>query len=466
MSRVFALLATLAFAASAGAGELRVGFGESDVTPEIAKIKPVFVAGFGHGRKATGVHDPIMARAIALHDGERTFALVSVDVVGLFPATVEAIRAKRPDLAYVLISATHNHEGPDTLGLWGANPFSSGIDPEYMKRLEAGVNEAIQKAEKHLAPVNAKIGKRREPELLHDSRLPIVLLDELIVLEFEHAQTRKPHGALVQWNCHPETLGAKNTQISADFVASTVETLSKSRGCPVVFFNGAVGGLMNSLKVSVPGPDGKPLPDETFEKTIGYGRLLAGAAERALKEAQPVALTPFAIKTRVIHLPIDNTLYQLAWQTKVLRRDAYEWEGTPTPKNPKLASDPAKRMTIRSEVGYAKLGDLEIAAIPGEIYPELVLDKIQTPADPGADFPDAASEPAIYPLLKGKHRMIIGLANDEVGYLIPKRQWDSKAPFCYGLKQSQYGEINSCGPETAPIVCEAFSRLVKGVRKE
>ena len=25
--------------------------------------------------------------------------------------------------------------------------------------------------------------------------------------------------------------------------------------------------------------------------------------------------------------------------------------------------------------------------------------------------------------------MIVGLANDEIGYIIPKRQWDEKAPF-------------------------------------
>ena len=91
--------------------------------------------------------------------------------------------------------------------------------------------------------------------------------------------------------------------------------------------------------------------------------------------------------------------------------------------------------------------------IPGEIYPELVLGKVQDPVDPGADFPDAPIEPAIYGQLKGKHKMMIGLGNDEIGYIIPKRQWDEKAPFCYGLKKAQYGEENSVGPDTAPIIC-------------
>lgn len=56
---------------------------------------------------------------------------------------------------------------------------------------------------------------------------------------------------------------------------------------------------------------------------------------------------------------------------------------------------------------------------------------------------------SIVELSKSKYRLLMGLANDEIGYIIPKRQWDEKPPFCYGLKKSQYGEINSLGPDTA-----------------
>ena len=40
----------------------------------------------------------------------------------------------------------------------------------------------------------------------------------------------------------------------------------------------------------------------------------------------------------------------------------------------------AKPGAIRTEVGYLKLGELEVAIIPGEIYPELVLGKVQDPS--------------------------------------------------------------------------------------
>ena len=123
-----------------------------------------------------------------------------------------------------------------------------------------------------------------------------------------------------------------------------------------------------------------------------------------------------------------------------------------------------KKMCVHSEIAWLRLGEVEAAAIPGEIYPELVLGKVQDPVDKGADFPDAPIEPSIYRQMQSPYKMLIGLANDEIGYIIPKRQWDEKPPFCYGRKQAQYGEANSVGPETAPILCQAFKELVEGKR--
>ena len=48
----------------------------------------------------------------------------------------------------------------------------------------------------------------------------------------------KPIGLLVQWNCHPETRGSKNTEVTADFVGATVKYLSEKHKCPVVYLTG------------------------------------------------------------------------------------------------------------------------------------------------------------------------------------------------------------------------------------
>src|SRR5262245_61394279 len=129
------LAASLFMARAADAGQLEVGFGKSDITPDV-KAKTVFLAGFGHNRKATDIHTPLAVRAIVLKDGPHKVAIASVDVVGLFLPFIEQIRKQLPGFDYVLVGATHNHHGPDTLGLWGPSPLKTGVDPEYMSFIE------------------------------------------------------------------------------------------------------------------------------------------------------------------------------------------------------------------------------------------------------------------------------------------------------------------------------------------
>lgn len=454
------LLGLLLVVAPVRADSLTVGFGETDVTPDL-KAGPVYLAGFGQDRPAQSVHDPIMARAIVLSDGQTKIALVCVDVVGIFLPTVENIRKQLPGFGTVIVSATHNHEGPDTLGLWGKSPFQSGVDPQYLRLLEAGAVRAVQEADKQRQPATAAIGTVHAPELLADSRQPIVKHDELVTIRFRDPKTERTTGLLVQWNCHPEDLGSRNTAISADFVAGTVRQLKKTHNCPVMYCTGAVGGLMSSLRLEVRDTTGQLLKSGTFARTDRYGVLVAEAATASLRTAQPITLTPFQARTQSVLVPVQNGLYRLAWQVGTLKRSLYEWNQQPIPKTFTETRDATKPVAIRTEVGYLRLGELDVAVIPGELYPELLFGEIQDPVDPGADFPDAAREPALFSKRSSRHRFVIGLGNDEIGYLIPKRQWDEQPPYCYGLKKSQYGEINSVGPDAARIVCETFRRLVE-----
>jgi hypothetical protein len=443
---------------------IQVGFGETDITPTVG-AKPVYMAGFGQNRLATRVHDPLKARAVVFHDRDCKIALVSIDVVGFFNPNVERVRQRLSGFTYILVSSTHNHEGPDTLGLWGPTPFKSGIDPTYIDLVENEIVKAVELADKSVQSAAVRLGTAKAPELLHDGREPYIKHDELVALQFRDPTTGKNSGIIVQWNCHPETLDSKNTEISADYVGYTVKELQDKYRCPVVYLTGTVGGLMTSLHVEIKDDQGKLLADGTFEKTERYGRLIGQLAATALgKSAIDVKLTPIQVHRREIFLPLENKAYLLGRQLGVLNRTAYLWAGDPYKAELADPKEFRKPLAMRTEVGWLRLGELDVAAIPGEIYPELILDKVQDPPDAGADFPDAPIEPAIYKQLTGRHRMIIGLANDELGYIIPKRQWDEKPPYCYGRKKPQYGEVNSVGPETAPILCKAFKDMVRGAK--
>jgi len=439
---------------------LTVGFAAADITPTLC-AKPVYLAGFGTGRVATKVHDPIMARAVVLSDGATKIALVSVDLVGLFHGNVEAIRRRLPGFDYVLVSSTHNHEGPDTLGLWGRSPFTSGVDPDYLTRVEDGCVKAVRDADAKRKPATCQVGTAKGPELLHDARLPVVKHDDIVTLHFLGADGTAL-GILVQWNCHPETLDSKNTEVTADFVGETVKYLQAKHQCPIAYFTGTVGGLMTSLHVEVRDDAGALLKDGTFEKARGYGVAVGKLADRAIAAGVPADLTPFTVSTKTLLMPVENNLYRIGKQAGVLKRAMYLLDGAPA--NPAKwieSADASKPVGVKTEVGYLRLGELEVAALPGEIYPELVLGKVPDPAEPGADYPDAPVEPSIYGQLTAKHKMLIGLANDQLGYFIPKRQWDDKPPYCYGRKSSQYGEVNSVGPNAAATVCESFRDLFK-----
>ena len=149
----------------------------------------------------------------------------------------------------------------------------------------------------------------------------------------------------------------------------------------------------------------------------------------------------------------------------MLTRDCTIWTGDCNRKGPALTLENADQtMAIETEVACVRLGDLHLACIPGEIYPELLSGRFQEPADANADFPDSPLEPHVAKIFAGKPWALIGLANDEIGYIIPRRQWDRVPPFAYGRSESQYGEVNSCGPEVALILMDTLAKCAEDVR--
>lgn len=464
MPRTLTALITLV-AASAAFADLTVGFGEADITPTLGPDTPVWLAGYGQNRRATAVHDPLLVRAVVLSDGRTKVALLCADLVGVMLPTVKAVREKLTGFDYVLVSATHNHEGPDTIGLWGPSPFATGVDEAYMAKLVEACVKAAQQADKAATPAVASYGTAKDESLLGDSRLPKVRDGVLRVLVFHHRdEPAKRLGVFVQWNCHPEAMGSRNTQVTADFCWATVAALRKKYDCPIAYFTGPVGGLMAPPDGVVRDEDGNELHEGDFAYTQRYGEMVAALAARAIDDAKPVTLTPIERATRRVMLPLTNPLYIAAWKTGMIRRDAFVWTGdwrkAGRQVRPDEPLDPSVTFAVDTEVGYLRLGEVHAAAIPGEIYPELIYGRFENPADPNADYPDAPLEKHAAALLPGDKQLFLGLANDEIGYIIPKRQWDAAAPFCYGRDRGQYGEINSVGPDVAPILMKAIEAVV------
>ena len=113
-----------------------------------------------------------------------------------------------------------------------------------------------------------------------------------------------------------------------------------------------------------------------------------------------------------------------------------------------------------SEVAFIQIGDASITGVPGELYPEIAVGGIENPV--GADYVIAPQEvPHLRSQFPDKLNLMVNLANDSIGYIIPKSEWDEDAPWIYGENEETYGEVVSLGPNTAFIIHENLVKLVE-----
>lgn len=438
-------------AASPGFAELRAGASRKVITPDLKAGAPVYLAGFGQNRVATAVHDDLYVRCLALSAGKKPVVLCGVDSVGLFFEDVQKIRERVGDLADVVVAALHGHEGPDTMGLWGPALGASGINEPYNQLVIERAAEAASEAVRSLQPAVLKLARHRAPELdgyIHDNRPPEVHDSELVILSAA-GKAGQPIATLVNWANHPETLGSENTRITADYPAYFYTRLEERMGGVAVLLNGAVGGMQSPLGARVMDPaTGQPAGQNSFRKAELIGTRVADLAAEALGKRKPVRIAELAYQEQAVQAPVSNPVFQLAAKANLFKG--------------RKPMDPDGSMS--SVVGVLRLGTranpaLEAAMVPGELYPELSVGGVVR--YPGADFPEAPIEPALKQMMKAPYRMLIGLANDEIGYIIPKAEWDEKPPWLQNAARRWYGEVNSAGPEAAPRIAAAIQELLQ-----
>jgi len=141
-SLLLLLSATLATRA-----EFRAGAYAQDISP----VKfPAPVNGSMSANFASGIHDPMHARCLALHDGKRALVFVVVDAC-LIPREVceeaKDIASKETGIPkeHMLISATHTHSAAALTPV-----FQSETDPDYVRTvpplIARRMAQAVQKS--------------------------------------------------------------------------------------------------------------------------------------------------------------------------------------------------------------------------------------------------------------------------------------------------------------------------------
>ncbi|MDP6944804.1 MAG: hypothetical protein QF464_11695 [Myxococcota bacterium] len=391
---------------------LLAGAASRDITPRDAK--GLYLAGFGAGRTALGVLDPLEVCALYLREADTEVALVTVDCIGLNLPTVQAIRERVSALAdeSIIIAATHTHSAPDTIGMWGPAflglfPKSSGVDPEWLEHLVESAAEALVEARETAQAAQLKAATIPiDAAWTRNDRKGGGRYDDAVALALD-SDAGARIATLLNFASHPEALWDTNRLVSAEhpgYFRARMRELSP--GVPL-YFSGPLGGMLT--------PNVPEKSDEATRRAYvrDLGHHLAEVSHAALAEA-PASTTPhLEHRAAPLVLPNGNRRFSLLSRLKLIG----------------VQLDEGK---VQTEVHHLRVGDVQALTAPGEMLPEL--------------------GHRVRSLMDAPHRLLLGLAIDELGYILPVEQFNDR--------EYRYERSMSLGRETADRLVAAQEALL------
>ena len=317
-------------------GDLRAGFGRARLTPTInadhddpanGRFRSMPLAGFGNrdGKPATGTHDELEVKAVALRVGRQLAVMVGADALIVPPEVTDAAMRRieselRLSRQQVYLSATHTHS---SIGAWGegrvAESFAGGFQPGvriwFADRIVAAITEAIG----DLAPAELGQGRFAAPEFVRNR---LVRERGSVDPEFSFLVLKQAGGrvaVLGSYSAHATLLSAAVMQFSGDYPGWWQRAVESATGGPAVFLAGGVGS------------HGPVTPTRGFEGAQVMGESLA---RRTLEELPKVPLsrqvTFGTLGLRValpeMHVRVTDGVRLRPWLAEQLmpaRRDTY-----------------------------------------------------------------------------------------------------------------------------------------------
>ncbi|GAC1520846.1 MAG: hypothetical protein NVS2B6_04820 [Thermoleophilaceae bacterium] len=392
----------------------RVGAARTDITPT---QWPVAEAAYSVGRIAVGAAHPFYARSIAIQSCPtgRTVVFTALDSQGYFAAykedpgpgadgygtvgirmTVE--RDTGLPVGQMVIAATHTHNSPDSVGVWGGGTSANNKGP-YLARVKAQTVASIEAALAALRPATLRAGSAdvsaalgTYPEVSHD---PVDYPTDHVmrVLQATDPHTCKPIATLVNAGIHADIAGPidgpAGQLIDPDWPGRVAGNLEGSlAGETAVVMAGAVGRTGPSF------PSGTdPGSKDQLVEIAAYGDVLARRAGTAIADASPVANAQLDVSD--FHL--REEIAQPALVPLFLSET-----GVPGVGGVMRSILPPYTVgtVLDAEVQTFRLGTLLFAGAPGEAYPEVATELARRVHGTSAPF-------------------VFGLANDQLGYTPP-----------------------------------------------
>ena len=430
------------------------GFSKAILTPNDVKENKYFIAGYNSNNKAEDVLDDMFARAIFIDDnkGNGGIVLCSIDAVGMSRKDINDIRKlvlqsnEIGKLKSINICCTHSHSAIDTQGLWGEKIYKSGKNEEFMNNLKKKTANAVIEAYKNRTDGKLYFSKTETEDLQYDCRTPDTFDRNLNRIHFVPDDKTQKEIFVINFASHAELLGSKTKKISADFPCYMIKKIEeKHKNCEVIYINGAIGGMISAKEIK------KVYRNEIDceEYTKDFGKALGDLVLNIDKEEEikPV----INVKSKQISVPAENFVLILARLLKVLNNDFIKSKAN---------------AFVLSETGYLVLGEKQVALflIPGELFPELYNGEFLN-SENSANKTEADYTPLIK-MTDIKNNFVVGLCNDELGYIIPKNDFylNEETPYINGatdhLERRHYEETNSVGPRVAETILQSFDELI------
>lgn len=366
---------------------LDVGVAQVDITPPVGMP----LAGYYSTRLATGTHDPLHAKAIALRANGLTVALVACDLTNLPPEVVEQARGMigLPE-GHVMISATHSHTAP-VLRTNSSRASAYGGDlpvvAAYMEQLPKRIASAVQQAIEAARPAVVSWGKGHESSVAFNRRFhmqdgsvgwnpgklnpgivrPAGPIDPDLNVVYFATTTGQPLATYVNFALHLDTVGG--TEFSADYPFALSQLLAKVKGPMLTLFTMGTSGNVNHIDVT------RKEPQKGHAEAARIGTVLAGEVIKTYTRLQP-AVGPLRTNTANLLLQLAPVTAEEIAQAKDIAAQVSAG------RSPKFLDTVAAFKTLdvveragkpwNAEVQVIALGqDLAWVALPGEVFVEL-----------------------------------------------------------------------------------------------
>lgn len=240
------------------AEHLRAGVARADITPPIGAAH----AGWGAQihKRAVGADLPLWATALAIADEAQRVVIVDIDTTYLMEpeaiATRQAVAALTglPE-SHIRLSYTHTHSGPihHEQGSW----IKGGADmiTPYNDNLAQQVAGAAWSAMRAMRPVrvgagrgNCRINVNRRYARPGDGVVVVgrnwdgPIDPEVQVVRFD-ALDGTPVAAIVNYACHPITVGPDNDLFTPDYPGVVKRVVEQATGATCLFLQGATGDI-------------------------------------------------------------------------------------------------------------------------------------------------------------------------------------------------------------------------------